>query len=161
MNQNQGKQMGCFMKGCVFLTLHPIWIGLLMVGLYFAFNSGKLVLTGIEVDSIMVDADVHNGSDGRTTISPIYEYTYQGKSYRYNSINSSSNPPHKTGDHVTLVIDPNNPEFARVKSFNELWFLPSIFLPVSLCLGTVMIVIGSLVSRFGRVTSMGNIQINA
>lgn len=160
MTQNQGKPLSPMMKGCLFLVLHPIWIGLLIAGLYVAFNSGRLVVSGVEVDAVMVDTDFHNGSDGRTTLSPIFEYTYEGQTYRYNSINASSELPYKLGDHVTLLIDPHDPEYARVKSFDELWFLPTIFLPVSLCMGAVMIALGSLASRFGRVTSMGNVQVN-
>ncbi len=160
MNANQGKPMGCFMRGCVFFILHSLWIGFLIAGLYYAFDSFRLVSSGVEVDSVVVDTDIHNGSDGSTTYSPIFEYTYEGETYRYNSVNSSSNLSHKIGDHVTLVIDPSNPKHARENSFGELWFLPTLLIPISLCLGVFMIVIGALVSRYGKVTSMGSFKVN-
>ena len=150
MNTNQG----CFGRGFLFLTLHLVWIILFGVGLYYSFNSYRLVTTGAEVDAIIVDMDASN-SDGVTTYSPIYEYTYQGETYRYNSVNSSNIVTYDIGDHTTLLVDPSNPNNARQKSFWELWLLPAIMLPISLGMGFIMILVQVLAAWRSR-TGMGN-----
>ena len=159
MDTNQAKPMGCFGRGCLFFSLHLIWIILFGVGLYYSFNSFRLVTTGAEVDAIIVDMDADN-SDGTTTYSPIYEYTYAGETYRYNSVNSSNIVTYDIGDHTTLLVDPSNPHNARQQSFWELWLMPAIMLPVSLGMGFIMILVQVLAARQGRVANMGNVQIN-
>lgn len=159
MNTNQAKPMGCFGRGCLFFSLHLVWIILFGFGLYYGFNSFRLATSGVEVDAVIVDMDASN-SDGTTTYSPIYEYTYEGETYRYNSVNSSNIVTYDIGDHTTLLVDPSNPNNARQKSFWELWLLPAIMLPISLGMGLIMIFVQVLAARHGRVTSMGNIQIN-
>lgn len=154
MNTNQG----CFGRGFLFLTLHLVWIILFGVGLYYSFNSYRLVTTGAEVDAIIVDMDASN-SDGVTTYSPIYEYTYQGETYRYNSVNSSNIVTYDIGDHTTLLVDPSNPNNARQKSFWELWLLPAIMLPISLGMGFIMILVQVLAAWRSR-TDMGNTPAN-
>lgn len=154
MNTNQG----CFGRGFLFLTLHLVWIILFGVGLYYSFNSYRLVTTGAEVDAIIVDMDASN-SDGVTTYSPIYEYTYQGETYRYNSVNSSNIVTYDIGDHTTLLVDPSNPNNARQKSFWELWLLPAIMLPISLGMGFIMILVQVLAAWRSR-TGMGNTPAN-
>lgn len=159
MDTNQAKPMGCFGRGCLFFSLHLIWIILFGVGLYYSFNSFRLVTSGTEVDAIIVDMDADN-SDGTTTYSPIYEYIYAGETYRYNSVNSSNIVTYDIGDHTTLLVDPSNPHNARQKSFWELWLMPAIMLPVSLGMGFIMILVQVLAARQGRVANMGNVQIN-
>lgn len=159
MNTNQGKPMGCFGRGCLFLSLHTIWIILLGVGLYYGFNSFRLVTTGIEVDAVIVELDASN-SDGVTTYSPIYQYTFEGETYRYNSVNSSNIVTYSIGDRATLLVDPSKPQNARENSFWELWLLPAIMVPVSLGLAVLMIFLQFMATRFGRVTSMGSISTN-
>ena len=153
MDTNQAKPMGCFGRGCLFFSLHLIWIILFGVGLYYSFNSFRLVTTGAEVDAIIVDMDADN-SDGTTTYSPIYEYTYAGETYRYNSVNSSNIVTYDIGDHTTLLVDPTNPQNARQKSFWELWLMPAIMLPVSLGMGFIMILVQVLAARQGRVANI-------
>ncbi|MFN8433974.1 MAG: DUF3592 domain-containing protein [Anaerolineales bacterium] len=159
MDTNQAKPMGCFGRGCLFLSLHLIWIILFGIGLFYSFNSFRLVTSGVEVDAVIVDMDASN-SDGTTTYSPIYEYTYEGETYRYNSVNSSNIVTYDIGDHSTLLVDPSNPNNARQKSFWELWLMPAIMLPAAIGMGFIMILVNVLAARRGRVTSMGNVQIN-
>ena len=159
MDTNQAKPMGCFGRGCLFFSLHLIWIILFGVGLYYSINSFRLVTSGTEVDAIIVDMDADN-SDGTTTYSPIYEYIYAGETYRYNSVNSSNIVTYDIGDHTTLLVDPSNPQNARQKSFWELWLMPAIMLPAAVGMGFIMILVNVLAARRGRVTSMGNVQIN-
>ena len=158
MNTDQGKPMGCFGRGCLFFSLHLIWIILLGFGLYYGFNSFRLTTSGVEVDAVIVDLDASN-SDGSTTYSPIYEYTYAGETYRYNSVNSTNIITYHIGDRTTLLVDPSNPNNARENSFWELWLLPAIMLPVSLGMGLIMILLNVLAARQGRVTNSGNVQI--
>ncbi len=159
MGSDQSKSLGCLLRGCVVIPLHLTWIGLLIAGLYYAFNSWKLVSNGVEVDAVVVDTGISSDTEG-TTYSPIYEYTYEGETYRYDSPVASSNLKHKLGDHVTLLVDPSNPGRARENAFGELWLVPSILMPSSLCLGVVMIFVGALVSRYARPNAMPSVQVN-
>lgn len=153
--------MGCGLRVFVWLVLHPLWIGLLLAGLYHAYIGVKLTAFGSKVDSVVVDAEVHPGNRGSSpTIAPIYEYTFHGATYRHVATGASSTPAHKLGEHVALRIADDDPGCARVDSFEELWLLPAIFIPLSLALGVVMLFVGWLVSRFGRVTSVGSVRIN-
>jgi hypothetical protein len=156
MNTSQSKSVGCFSRGCLSIVLHSIWILLLFGGLYYAFNSWQLTSNGVEVDAVVVDSGIQSDTEG-TSYSPIYEYTYEGQTYQYDSPGSSSTLTHKIGDHATLLIDPSKPDRARENSFAPLWMLPSILIPLSLCLGVFTILLGALLSRYGRVS---NIQIS-
>lgn len=159
MNTNQSKPMSPFGRGCLFFVLHMIWIILLGVGLYYGYNSFKLATSGEKVEAVIVDMDA-SSSDGVTTYSPIYEYTYEGETYRYNSVNSSNIVTYSIGDRATLLVDPSNPKNARTDSFWELWLLPVILIPAALFMAVLMIFLQVIGSRLGRVTSPGSIQIN-
>lgn len=43
------------------------------------------------------------------TYAPIYEYEYNGQTYRVESSTSSNPPRHHKGEHIELMIDPDNP----------------------------------------------------
>lgn len=68
----------------------------------------------------IVDVIPVSGEDGKT-FSPVYEYTYQGKTQRHKSQVSSGKKP-VVGQGVTLFIDPKKPD--RPKSSIEVWFWP-------------------------------------
>lgn len=140
------------LTGCSLYSLHLIWICLAAIGLYYAYVSWQFISNGVKVDAIVVEMDTHSDSDG-TSYSPIFEYAYEGKTYRYNSVNSSNPPTHRVGDHTVLLVNPENPEKARENSFWELWLLPAIMLPVSCGTGIGMTLLTFFVRRAGRVTS--------
>ena len=107
-------------------------VGAGMYSLYSGYNSGNLVFNGKRVDAIVVDMKLGNTSNANVAASPVYEYTVDGRSYRYESENQSYPPKYKIGDHETLIYDPNDPENAKEDNFWGLWLLPMILCPASI-----------------------------
>jgi hypothetical protein len=95
--------------------------------------------TGTEVEGTVVRLE-SSSSDGSTTYSPVFSYTYEGQQYEYESVNSSNPPTNEVGDVETLLVDPANPSKARQNSFWELWLLPVILCPTSF--GMIILSIG-------------------
>lgn len=125
-------------SGWVLLMLHSMWIILLGVGIWYGYTSWQFANAGDEVPATVI-ALTESYSDGSTTYSPIFEYEVDGKTYTYESVNSSSPPTHRVGEQTTLLVDPEDPERARENSFWELWLLPVIMCPVSLLVAAIAI----------------------
>jgi hypothetical protein len=101
---------------------------------------------GIEVQGTVTRLE-SSSSDGSTTYSPVFSYTYEGQQYEYESVNSSNPPTNKVGDVETLLVNPENPSKARQNSFWELWLMPVILCPVSFFMIILSIGIPLIVRR--------------
>ncbi len=132
--------------GCAFILLPIGALIMLGVSIWYAYSSYVFATAGIEVSGTVVRLE-ESFSDGSTTYSPVFSYTYEGKKYEYESVNSSSFPSNQVGDVETLLINPNNPGKARQNSIWELWLLPCILLPVSLMMIALSIGIPLIVRR--------------
>ena len=132
--------------GCAFILLPVSAVILLGVSIWFTYSSYVFAATGVEVPGKVVRLESFY-SDGSTTYSPVFSYTYEGKQYEYESVNSSSFPSNQVGDVETLLVNPNNPSKARQNSFWELWLLPSILCPISFMMIILSIGIPLLVRR--------------
>lgn len=96
-----------------------------------------------EVDAIVVDYLTQHNSNGHTVMTPVYEFSYMGKTYRVhnNSYTNYGNPD--TDQRVTLLIDPDDPEtfFDKKRGASRIFgsfFIGAIFLVVSI-LGLVIV----------------------
>ena len=116
--------------GCAFIFLPLSAVILLGVSIWFTYTSYIFFTTGVEVQGTVVRMESSN-SDGSTTYSPVFSYTYEGQQYEYESINSSNPPSNQVGDVEALLVNPANPSKARQNSFWELWLLPAILCPTS------------------------------
>ncbi len=125
--------------GCAFALLPISAIILVAVSIWYTYTSYMFFTTGIEVQGTVVRLE-SSSSDGSTTYSPVFSYTYEGQQYEYESVNTSNPPTNVVGDVETLLVDPNKPNKARQNSFWELWLLPAILCPVSF--GMIILSIG-------------------
>lgn len=132
--------------GCAFILLPLSAIILLGVSIWYAYTSYVFYSSGIEVQGTVVRLE-SSTSDGSTTYSPVFSYTYEGQEYEYESVNSSYPPANEVGDVETLLVNPNNPSKARQNSFWELWLLPIILCPTSFFMIILSIGIPLLVRR--------------
>jgi hypothetical protein len=132
--------------GCAFVLLPISAIIMAAVSIWYAYTSYIFFTTGIEVQGTVVRLE-SSSSDGSTTYSPVFSYTYEGQQYEYESVNSSSPPTNKVGDVETLLVNPENPSKARQNSFWELWLMPVILCPVSFFMIILSIGIPLLVRR--------------
>lgn len=123
------------------LMLHATWIILLGIGVWYAYTSWQFTSAGDEVPATVIALAESYSSDSGTTYSPVFEYQVSGKTYTYESVNSSDPPTHHIGERTTLLVDPDDPERARENSFWELWLLPAIMCPVSLLVAAIAIVL--------------------
>ncbi len=116
--------------GCAFALLPISAVILAGVSIWYLYSSYMFSTTGTEVQGTVVRLE-SSTSDGSTSYSPVFRYTFDGKEYEYESVNSTNPPANEVGDVETLLVNPNNPSKARQNSFWELWLVPVILCPMS------------------------------
>lgn len=81
------------------------------------------------VTAVVVDLEksVSGGSKKSVTYAPVFEYEYQGTTYRYISPISSSPPDYERGETAALMIDPNYPNVAYVRDKTAMLFIIIVF----------------------------------
>lgn len=132
--------------GCAFLFLPIAAVIMLGVSVWYSYTSYVFSTTGVEVQGTVVRLE-SSFSDGSTTYSPVFSYTFEGQNYEYESVNSSDPPSNQVGDVEMLLVNPANPSKARQNSFWELWLMPCILGPVSIFMLLLSIGIPLLVRR--------------
>src|SRR5690242_18725942 len=111
--------------GCAFILLPLAAVIMLGVSVWYTYTSYVFSSSGVEVPGTVVRLE-ESYSDGSSTYSPVFRYTYEGQEYEYESVNSSNPPSNRVGDVEPLLVNPNNPSKARQNSFWELWLMPCI-----------------------------------
>ncbi|MBO7424089.1 MAG: hypothetical protein J6U23_00280 [Clostridiales bacterium] len=96
-----------------------------------------------EVDAVVVDYISHNSSNGHIVKTPVYEFSYMGKLYRVSNSNFTNYGNPGIDQHVTLLIDPEDPEefFDKKRGASRIFgsfFIGAIFLVVAI-LGLVIV----------------------
>ena len=61
------------------------------------------------VDAEIVGISEHRDSDGSTTYSPVYGYTYEGVEYKRTTGLSTGHCSLSVGEHVEILVDPSDP----------------------------------------------------
>ncbi len=96
-----------------------------------------------EVDAVVVDYISQSNSNGHTVRTPVYEFTYMGKTYRVNNSSFTNYGNPGLDQRVTLLIDPEDPEefFDKKRGVSKIFgsfFIGAIFLVVAI-LGLVIV----------------------
>lgn len=130
--------------------LHTTWIILGVIGVWYAFTSWQFASQGEEVPATVIALAESYSSDSGTTYSPVFEYQVDGRTYTYESINSSDPPTHDIGERTTLLVYPDEPEKARENTFWEMWLLPVIMCPIAGLVAVVAIVLTVFVKPWKR-----------
>lgn len=82
----------------------------------------------ISVPGKVVELTPSRGSEGGTLYTPVFEFVDQAdRTHRVKGAVASSPPPYETGEAVTVLYRPEDPEKAQLDSFTESWFVPLIF----------------------------------
>ena len=127
------KRGGC-LRVALLVVAVPIVLGL---GLLTASNLNR-VLNHETTPGVIVDLVFSTDSDGDAAYTPVYQYTVDGNTYRYQgAISYSGAIVPSIGDRVTMLYDPGNPSDARVRNVFLL-----IWLPFLLMLIPILIVAG-------------------
>ena len=113
------------------LFLHLVWIGLLIIGIIYAYGSWQLTTQGASTTGTVVNMNQSQEDDGSYTFAPTVQYQVDGNPYRYQSHNYSNPPAYQVGQTVSLVYQKDHPEQARISNFVELWLLPLIVIPMA------------------------------
>lgn len=127
------KRGGC-LKVAVLVVVVPIVFGL---GLLFASNLNR-VLGHDTAEGTIVDLVFSTDSDGDAAYTPVYEYTVDGQTYRYQgAISFSGVIVPSLGDTKTILYNPDNPADARVHNVFLLLWLPILLmlLPILIAAG--------------------------
>lgn len=133
-------------SGCLKVLLGFILLPAL-AGVLFWLGSGVVRVTTHEtVDAVIVDLVPSVDSDGDTVYAPVYEYTVDGRTYRYRSlVNLGGLLVPEIGDTRTLLYNPDDPGDARVHNLFLLIVLPAIVFAI-----LALILIGILLAAVRR-----------
>jgi hypothetical protein len=104
------------------LVFGLVGLGLLVGAGFTATNTRNLLAVAEEVPGVVVDYTTST-SDGSTTYSPVYEYEFEGRTYRHETNVSTSGRP-TVGETETILVDPADPSEAMPDTFMDKWFLP-------------------------------------
>lgn len=113
-------------KGCLWVVLNAVWVGLMFVGAYYGRVSWDLVQSGQQTMGVVTGYEENHSREGGLTYSPIIAYTAADQSHTFVSSNSSYPPAYEIGEEVPLLYNPQDPTLARVDSWWELWLLPTM-----------------------------------
>jgi hypothetical protein len=114
-------------SGCMWVFLNLVWMILLGVAVYVGRGSWELKQEGSSVTGTVVSLrEVDETDNTGVTYAPVINYDVQGRTYTYESSNSSDPPAYEVGEKVTLLYRPENPEEVRVNTWFDLWFLPAM-----------------------------------
>jgi hypothetical protein len=100
--------------------------------IFIGWRSFDLTVNGGRTEGVVIELV---GSD---TYSPIFEYEVDGRTYSFESMNSSSPPAFDVGEEVEIFYDKDDPSRAEVNKFLDLWLVPLMLGPASLILGLVI-----------------------
>lgn len=92
-----------------------------MLGCLLVYKTYQFRKTAIRSEGVVIDFEesISKSDDGISTLmyAPIVVYYYNEQEYKFTSKVSSSSASKKVGDSIEILIDPNNPESARVNSY--------------------------------------------
>ncbi len=106
---------------------------LLIVGVKELYHVSKFVARAEQADSIIVE--MRKGSSMLSKYHPCVRFqTKEGKTIEFSPGNGSNPPMYEVNDHVPVVYDSNNPNYAAINSFIEIWLGPVIYAGLGLLL---------------------------
>ncbi len=117
--------------GWQFLPVLVIAGVLLAVAVWLGLRTRAFVASAWNADGTVVAVERGEGSKRRNRSVPHYYPTVRfstitGEEVAFVSEVGSNPAAHKVGDRVTVLYDPHHPEDARIRSFLQLWFVPSL-----------------------------------
>jgi hypothetical protein len=128
-------------SGCTWIFLNLVWIILIGIAIYTGRNSWELKEQGRSAQGTVVSMREVDATDNSgVTYAPVISYNVDGRSYTYESSNSSDPPAFEVGEKVAILYRPNAPDDVKIDAWSDLWMLP-----VMLGAGGLVVAIVSLV----------------
>ncbi len=125
-----------------------VGLGLLIAGGIATQHTRNLLAVAEEVPGVVVDYTTST-SDGSSTYSPVYEYEFEGRTYRHERSVSSSGRP-TMGDTTTMLIDPEDPSTAKSNTFLDKWFLTTLLGGMGALFSVLAIIFTVVILTSGR-----------
>ncbi|EWM52483.1 DUF3592 domain-containing protein [Ruminococcus flavefaciens] len=132
---------------CVVVMMMVIALGSVMIIPFFAMK--KLVndavnndntLYNVNITAVIADNITRRDDDGNTVYTPVYEYEYEGKTYRANGSVSSTNRKYNEGDKVEIMISGKFPGRMMDPSYNPQTMIKKAGKTVSKAFLTIILV---------------------
>lgn len=127
--------MGFFIFGMIFVIIGAIAVGKVM--------GSKLRCTepvkGRVCDLIMTRSRSRKQGT-KISYTPVFEYEYEGVTYKYTSPLSSSPAPFKPNQQVRIMVNPDDPEEIYVPDYRAGWIFGFVFAGVGLIFALIGII---------------------
>jgi len=108
-----------------FITL-VLGLPFLLFGLKGLYQVNKFVARGEQAVGIIVE--MKKGSSILSKYHPRIRFqTKKGKTVEFSPGNGSNPPMYEVNDHVSVVYNPDYPNYAVINSFIEIWLGPVIY----------------------------------
>lgn len=109
---------GIFMGvGCLLLAI-AAWLGVS----HYQFAQRAIPIQGIVLRYSSYESRSDDGPY-TTMYTPTYQYSFEGKTYTYQSSTSSSSREYEVNEKVDVLVDPQQPKEILIDSFWERWFV--------------------------------------
>jgi hypothetical protein len=134
-------------------VLIPIGLSLLLGAAWSVSSTKAWIAHATEVEGKVIEmVRIRDRDDGGYMFAPLVRFeTTDGNTVEFQSSFRSNPPAHRTGQTVSVLYDPDDPQSAAIRGVISLWlnsivlgFIGSMFLAI----GTGMIVICSRVAKF-------------
>ncbi len=117
------------MKVKIFTALFLV-LGLIFLGgtWYTLRQTAEFLETAVSSSGEVVDFEVKQ-RDGENSVSysPVVKFSHEGEVFQFTSPVSANPPAYEVGDAVEILLDPLNPEAAKINGFLFLWLFPLVF----------------------------------
>lgn len=153
---------GAFMEPTRFLNrlgkfaLIPIGLLLLLGAAFAVWSTNAWLSRAVEVNGSVVEMVRVRDSDSTGYLfTPLVQFrTMDGRTIEFQSTLRTNPPTYRSGEAVSVLYDPDEPNSAAIRGFFSLWFMPMILAfigTVFLAIGSAMVVISAKVAEsFGQ-----------
>jgi len=121
----------------VFGIFAIVGLGLLIGGIFSIQHTRRFLATAVSVPGVVKEIVWQESRSSNNTRGGIYYprisfRTADGQEISFIT-NTGSNPPsYRVNEPVTILYDPKQPYHAYIRSFTDLWLLPTILCPLGL-----------------------------
>ena len=102
--------------------------GLLLVSTILVWRTSTFIRSSRTAPGRVVDLEWRNGSSGRGTsggYATVFAFTDgSGRAHTVRTKSTYNPPTHRIGAAVEVLFQPENPEDAKIRSFQTLWLIP-------------------------------------
>ncbi len=111
--------------GTIFMVVGVIELAVMtyLIVSHYKFEQRAQPVMGRLINYSTYESKNDKGGGYTTMYTPIYEYSFNDKSYQYKSSTSSSSRDYEINEMVEVLVDPQDPQNPLINTFWEIWFL--------------------------------------